>query len=108
MLGKREEGLEARDYGQASSDLDDTCNESKRKGCDVMNNRIMLAAMALLFAVALSGCAGYYAGGYGYYDYPAYGYYGYPHGSFSYHYYDHDREDFHHHGYGGGERHERH
>lgn len=63
------------------------------KGCDFMNIKIVLIALVLLSALALSGCLGYYAT-YGYYDYPYYyDYYGYPSGHFYFH---HDHDNFHH------------
>ncbi len=66
------------------------------------SKKIGLAVVAVLFAVTLSGCAGYYSAGYS--NYP-YGYYGYPYGSYSFRYYGRDRDDYHHH---WGDRHERH
>ncbi len=69
------------------------------------NKKVLLAIMAILFAVALSGCAGYYAAGYS--DYPyGHGYYGYPYGNFSFRYYGRERDDYHHHWSDHHERHE--
>lgn len=66
-----------------------------------MNIKIVLIALMLLSALALSGCVGYYAA-YGNYDYPYYyDYYGYPSGHFFFH---HVHHDFHHdHGFHHGD-----
>jgi len=56
-----------------------------------MNIKKVLAAFMLLFALAVSGCAGYAV--YGYPDYPYYYDYGYyPYGYFSFH---HDFDGLH-------------
>ena len=67
-----------------------------------MNIRMIFTASMLLFALALSGCAGYAV--YGYPDTPYYYDYGYyPYATFSFH---HDAGGFHH--FHGGHHEARH
>jgi len=60
-----------------------------------MNYKLKLTAMTILFAVALSGCAGYYAAGYSNYPYGGYGSYAPPYRSYAFRYHDRDRNDHH-------------
>jgi len=76
-------GVERSPCGHAGTNL-------PKKGCDVMNLKLMLASAMVFLTVVFSGCAFYGSYGYRYSDYDDYYYRGYPYrGYHSHPYYGH-------------------